>query len=406
MKHEKTPGLTIQTEFDKWAAKTTDEETEKAAAKFLARLSDEYESAKKQVKSAYLIDEAQTLFRLNQVRIVKEALDEDLEQGDADKAFARIEKLNPIQIDSQVGIDVLRDTKAIFEATDNPAQDILIDYGKEAIGRFMGDTMSRGHLVAYYAPEKTGKTFHLLDTAVRGMEQERTVAFFAVGDMNQKQMMRRFLTRFAGKPFKPQEYKVPIALNAGDPPEPEIERKTAEKYLSMNLAMRRIAAYTKGADKKPLLRLFTYPNSSINVNGIKSVLHSEKRRGWVADIVVIDYADILAPMNGTAETRDQIDATWRALRSLAHDKLVVTASQTNKESYETEVITKGNFSGNKLKNAHANVIIGINVTDDEKDKGMCRLNFPAARENEFTETKCVYCAGSLALARPIMFSSF
>ena len=50
--------------------------------------------------------------------------------------------------------------------------------------------------------EKRGKTFWLIDMAWRGMLQRKKVAFFATGDMSQRQMMRRFIARAAKRPFK------------------------------------------------------------------------------------------------------------------------------------------------------------------------------------------------------------
>ena len=397
------PGPTIQTKFEKWAVKTKDE-TAEVVGKFLARLSNEYETRKKAIKADYVIDEAQDLFKKAQVRLLREELEELEDAGDIKKALEQIRSFDEIQIDTQAGIDVFSDLAAVKNATENPEADILIRY-PGAVGNFFEDTFSRGHLVSYMGPEKSGKTFRLIDTTYMGIEQGCTVAFFAVGDMNQKQMMRRFLARVCKRPFKPSKFKYPVDFEPGDPPQPALETAEYKNYLPYDLAEKKFKKFvTKfGANR---LKLFTYPNSSISINGVKSVLLTERRRGWVPDIVVIDYADILAPLNGTAETRDQINSTWKGLKALSHEMLVVTATQSNAASYSAEVLGKINFAEDKRKLAHTNAIIGINSTETEKTLGVSRLNYIVARENEFVETKCVWCAGSLSLCAPIMFSSF
>lgn len=245
-------------------------------------------------------------------------------------------------------------------------------------------------------------TFQLIDTAWMGAEQGNNVIFFACGDMNQQQMLRRFMARACKRPFKPGKIRIPTSLEAGDPPFPKFKEKEYKDYLSYEDSK----AKRESIEWKDRLRLYSYPNSSVNINKIRNVIETEKRNGWVPDIVVIDYADILQPIVGQVESRDTINATWKGMRNLAYDLLVVTATQSNAGSYDGEVLGKKNFSEDKRKLAHANAIIGINVIESEKENNMRRFNFVVARENEFVETKCVYAVGCLGICRPIIHSSF
>lgn len=404
-KYTKAPGMSIQMEYDKWAAKTKDAEVE-TVGKFLRKLSEDYESRKKSINTAYVIDEAQTLFKRAQLKFLKEALDEDLETDDIKEALKRIEEFNPITINTEAGIDVFGNTAEIAEAMDNPDQDILLKY-PGAAGKFFEDTFSRGHLVSYMGMEKIGKSQMLIDVAVRGVMQGNKVAFFGVGDMTRRQMMRRFMARVAGRPYKPGVHTYPVSLEPGSPPHAILEKKEYTEYLSSKKSNKASMDFLhKNGIKKNALKLYDYANDTMNIDGIKAVLQTEKRYGWYPDIVVIDYSDILAPKDGRMESRDQINSTWKGMRSLAHNMCVVTATQIKAAGYDAEVLGMKDFADDKRKLAHANVIIGINSNENEKDNCMRRLNLVVARESEFVSTKVVYCAGSLGISNPIMFSSF
>jgi len=122
----------------------------------------------------------------------------------------------------------------------------------------------------------------------------------------------------------------------------------------------------------------------------------------------VDYADILAPMQGTGDTRDQINATWKALRQLSqkYHCLVVTATQSDADSYDVATITRRNFSEDKRKHAHVTGMVAINQTETERSNGLIRLNWVLARDLEFNESTSVYCAGCLAAGNPIVLSCF
>ncbi len=160
--------------------------------------------------------------------------------------------------------------------------------------------------------------------------------------------------------------------------------------------------------KEPLLKLSTHAMSSISIAGVGSVIESWVRTGWVPDVIVIDYADILAPQDGKADSRDQVNATWKGMRSLSQQLhcLNVTATQTDADSYDTDVIDMSNFSEDKRKRAHVTGSIGINQTDAEKEMGITRFNWIVRREWAYSKKKCVHVAGCLSIARPVIHSTF
>ena len=107
------------------------------------------------------------------------------------------------------------------------------------------------------------------------------------------------------------------------------------------------------------------------------------------------------------EGRDKINETWKQMRSLSqkYHCLVVTATQADAASYETDLIRRRNFSEDKRKYAHVTGMIGINQKDpEEKEKEVMRLNWLKLRDGLYSETRCVYIAGCLSIANPAIRS--
>jgi replicative DNA helicase len=157
-----------------------------------------------------------------------------------------------------------------------------------------------------------------------------------------------------------------------------------------------------------LLRLSCHPNSSITIEQIRSTTLAWSLQGWTPDLVVIDYADILAPCNGHAETRDQINETWKRMRRLSQELhcCVVTATQADAASYSADNLDMTNFSEDKRKFAHVTAMVGINQNGEEKTKQIQRLNYLVLRDSEFTSEKQVVIANALKIAHPTVCSSF
>ena len=172
--------------------------------------------------------------------------------------------------------------------------------------------------------------------------------------------------------------KIPkkIRVNENDMRVPKTT-KSFTKNLSWRTARKACMKLIKSRirSKETYFRLSCHPNTSISVQGIKSIIQNWAMEDWVPDVIVIDYADILNMDHYGLEGRDKINETWKQLRALSqvYHCLVVTASQTNTGAYNTKVITKSNFSEDKRKLAHVTGMIGINSNDEEKQKGISRL---------------------------------
>jgi hypothetical protein len=404
------PGKMIESLYESWAHDNDDQDTVKIVNKFLSELSKEYSRLKEETNADYVVDLASEHLNRTRARAVLERAEGHLLAGEVDKVYELFGKSGRVEVGKGSGVNVFQDTEAIkqtFAARGLP----LVTY-PGALGNFYGDALERDGFVALMGPEKVGKTWWLMDIAWRGMLQGRRVAFFEVGDLSQNQIMRRWMVRAAGRPWKPGIVRRPINITH-NPDETfsvvDHEEKEFKEPLDYEYALAKCQKLSRHMNNEPLLKLSVHPNDSISVYGIESELDQwERMYNWSPDIIIVDYADILAPPTKAAETRDQINATWKRLRSLSQARhcLVVTATQAKATSYNAELLDRSDFSEDKRKFAHVTAMIGLNVTEVEKEMMVTRLNYLVLREDEFVVTKCVHAAGSLALANPAVLSTF
>lgn len=406
-KYQTAPKASIEDMFQDWAEKNKDDTTVTLVDNFLADLSDEYEAESDCGSLEYMVDIAGQLFKEVSMERHLAAVGSTLSRGSVDMAEEMMCKWNTIEFGVGAGINLFQDKEAVrraFEVSIDP----LIQFDGD-LGRFMGNQFGRDEFVSVIGATGRGKTWWLLEIAWRAMRQRRRVAFFEVGDMSEAQITKRFAVRASGIPIFPKMVNVPTSIRIDDKkPFLTFEKRVFEYGLDEEVA---IAAFEQATrrHKKNLFKLSVHPNSSINVAGISSILDGWEMDGWIPDVVVIDYADLLAVPAGCRQgERDSINETWKQLRGLSQKRhiLVLTATQGDAKSYEAETIRRGNFSDDRRKLDHVTGMLGINVSDPEKEMGITRLNWIKRREAEYNESQCCYVAGCLEIGRPCMCSVF
>ena len=413
-KYGRPPSRALAVSFDKWSqSKKRDQETVNRIAEFLRDLSKDAQKVRKSLNPDFVIDLAAEHFTAAKLRLLSEDLNELVEDGEVHKARALVDGFRPVDMGKGGGVNFFNDKEAVFRVFDRKTDPLIRFPG--ALGTFFEPAMERERFVCVEGPTSVGKSWLLQEFAVTAVEQKRRVAFFGVGDMTQDQYGTRLLMRVARRPFNATAPNRPLKIprdmvpSASGPPQVLYDEKSFRKPMDREKAWGACKKFVEPwGDGEVFFKLSCHVNDSINVSQIRTILDGWARDGWVPDAVVVDYADVLAPLDGRAETRDQINATWKALKAMSqtYHCLVITASQTDADSYNAKALTKSNFSNDRRKNDHVDAMIGINQTEPEKDAGVYRFNYLKARDWEYGESKFLYVAGCLALARPFMYSSF
>ncbi len=411
------PGRRVEDLYHNWSQTAHDPDTAKLLEDFLTTLSDEYQHSA-EINATYLLDQAQEHFETVAADRLANGIKADLAAGRVSNVKERINAYRVPGVGQAEGCDPFTDGHTFAAALTNAEGEVLIEYPGE-VGRFLANHLERNSLVSWAGPEKSGKSRWLIDLAYRAVGQRRKVVYFSVGDMNTNQVARRLGSRIANIPYRspngwPYTVRYPTHIagpehGSGEHAEVDFENLVFEEPLDPAGADEAARAYMHEAVKsrRSHFQLFSHPAGSITVDNIKATLNRLEEDGFQADVVVIDYADLLAAPNGRQDYRHQVNAIWEGMSALRTEKnlCLVTATQTNRDSYDRNLIDRGHTGEDKRKNAHVTAMIGINITPAEKEIEVTRLNFFELREGEFSHLRVVHCAGCWAIGNPCVLSA-
>jgi hypothetical protein len=142
------------------------------------------------------------------------------------------------------------------------------------------------------------------------------------------------------------------------------------------------------------------------VGGIESILDTWLQEDdFVPDVIVIDYADILAAEAGRKHEHDRnvTNDTWKALRRMTQERHVlgIVPTQANAKAYKQNLQGMDSFSEDKRKLAHVTAMLALNQTPDEKEIQGMRLNWIVLREAPYSINRPLYVGTCYALARAL-----
>jgi len=219
--------------------------------------------------------------------------------------------------------------------------------------------ISRGELAVVLAPPKKGKTTTLINIGFGGLAC--VLGFNVVHytlEMSEKKVMARYDDRVAGAAIKYKKY-------------------APEKFIST--LEKRITKLIRG-------RLFVkgYPTRSATPTMIRTHLSLLASRGFVPDIVIVDYADIMKAERRLGEMRHEQAGIYEDLRQIAGEFNVGvwTASQAPKGTLDKESLTLGDFAEAFEKAAIIDACVAFSQTSEEKVSGTCRLVLAGLRNQE------------------------
>lgn len=415
----KAPGKNIQSIFSEWEERTANNPAMisevDSVADLLEGLSNE--TPNEPMNVPYLIDHLRSYLERKKLQKLQEQLNYSLQTGQEDEAKEAILNWKPIEVQAGNGFDPLRDT-GIWERTFSLSSfEPLISFPGDA-GKFLNSGLTRDGLIGIQAPEKRGKTFWCIEFVARALMERRKIAFFQVGDLSEHQVMIRLGMYWAQRPFLKHlcgEYEIPISIvppkKMDEDPEIETKKRTFPNPLTKSACEKACQKLMRGYGlnlNKSYLKVSIHPNSSINVLGISAILDRwELLEGFIPDVIVVDYADILAPEDPRAQPRDQVNTTWKALRKLSQERhcLVIVPTQADAASYDITTQSMKNFSEDKRKLAHVTGMLGLNQTTEEKTKSIMRLNWIALRESPFNSRNCLWVGQCLPIGRAFYCAS-
>lgn len=421
-RYNKAPKQHIQDIFASHQRAGLDDAQSDLIEQFLKSLQDEYEHAEK-FNVDYLLDQTEKLFRQRTIKHLAEDLEAHLSRGEVEDAEGRLVDFRKLARPASNSINPLRDVEALqkaFEAREEPLFRLPGAYGE-----LLNPHLIRGGFVAFLGRAKVGKTWRLMDIAMRAVADRCNVAFFQLGDLSQDDYLVRqgvYLAKVSNDAKYCGDVLVPVldckhnqiaeCRNGGGREEaleinleellPNEEKRDWIYSHTPCQACRKLPGF-QGAtwwDIRPKtlpltwqkawdatqrwskrhrakgFRLATYPNSSVNVAGVEQQLDLwEQTEGFIPDVIILDYADIMLPENDRKEQRHQENDRWKALRRLCQERYVclITATQANRGGFGEDSLGAENTSEDKRKLDHVTAFFGLNQTPDEEEQGVLRI---------------------------------
>lgn len=373
-----------------------DESLQENILTFIEKLDKDYDSIKVSNED-FAIQNAIKYLKARSLKNFSEDIDSYIASGDIEKAENCVTKFRKVEIASGEGVSLLEDSDIITESF-TEEQDLLFAYPGD-FGRLIGD-IHREDFIAFLAPMKAGKTFQLVDFGIEALKNNLKVVMYSL-EMSRTNMIKRVWTALSGQITKDIEIEVPYFEEDGD--KWRIEKKVVNKKASSVLEVKKKQTSLKRLFRGGAFRIYAEPAYSMTVESLENKLDDLAYEGFYPDVIIIDYADIMAPSDKN-EYRQQIDGIWKRLRALAQKRkaVVVTASQTNRGAISREVEAE-DVAEDIRKISHVTSMVAISKTKYCKQNKLAIFSQMAIREGE-AEMRKVVATQNLALGRPILES--
>lgn len=441
--YKQAPGMHLSDIFEVEKDKI-DADDSKAISTLLTRLSNESED--QEFNEEYLKDRALGHFRKRQITLANEKMTSLVNLGRIDEAEKIIESYRKtISITSKWINPFDQDIIKNYFMDQSAKKDILFQLPGD-LGKFIGP-FERNWLVGFLAPTKRGKSFFLMELAIQAAFEKKKVVFVSL-EMSTEQVLKRMYKRLTSMADETKEYIFPcfdckknqenscsktmrknnMRLLNSEGLKPQYEKNLkyeacieckgkrdfvpATWFTTMQKDKMTVAQVSKQAKSNVFpfgknIKVIAYSAFSANISQIRSdIAMLDNVEGFVPDLIVIDYADILAPEDARVTGRDRIDETWKTLKRMASEIhcCVASASQANRQSFDKKNVTQVDASEDIRKISNSDLFLSINQTPIEKRESVTRINKIAAREDDFDQYESVIVLQQLALGQVMLDS--
>lgn len=362
---------------------------------FIEKLDEKYSGKR---NDAYAIQEAIKYLKSRNLQNLSQDIEAYITSGDIDKAESLITRYRKVEKESGESVDLLNDADIVRESF-TEEQDKLFSFNG-AYGRLVGD-IHREDFVAFLASMKVGKTFTLIDCGIEALKNGLNVVMFSL-EMSRTNMIKRVWKSLSGQVTEDVEITVPEFVQEGE--KYRVEEKTVHKKASSILEVEKKQKSLKRLFRGGNLKIFAEPAYSMTVEKLETKLDDLNHNGFIPDVIIIDYADIMLPSNSRLDYRNQLDDIWKRLRAMAQKRkcAVFTASQASRGAINKEA-TADMISEDIRKLAHVTSMVSISKDEYCKNHSLAMFSQLAVREGE-PITERVIATQCLSLGRPVLDS--
>lgn len=439
--YNKAPKAHIQDIFNSnHIHKNISEEDAEIIDEFLSNLSNEY-AREGTLDVKYLINETNKYLTRRALQDLKDDIEAGLLEDNLDETLAKVSQFNKKDIGGNNYIN-LTDPDIPIELSKQDNFHLFEFPGK--LGKFIGP-LNREDFLSFFGPNKRGKSWFLLLTAITALNRKLNVVYFNF-EMSYRDLENRAYQFYCGQPSEPSTVLIPVfdckfnqdnsckkfertnkkGINGNnfdiiskeyeywdDEYKPctnckgEIDfctkkmvpwfRIVEKEGLNTSTIIKKLKAINMFVGNKEC-RIFSWPQYAKTMKDINNALDIMKYRdNFKADVVITDLADRI--INEKTD-RHGINEVWALHRRLAQERscLVVSASHTNKKTNERN-IRQGDSSEESRKEGHITHGVTLNQTDEEKRKGILRIGAINKRNSGFSTNKFLYVTYNFSIGK-------
>lgn len=391
--------------------------------KMLLKIDEEYRH--RSINEDYFLSKSFQYFKIRELEITASSVQKCLDLGRLDDAEIFMNKYRKVERVTSGWMRPLSEA-AVSEVFAERNEGLFTMPGQ--LGRLLGH-FDRGWLIGILGSFKRGKTFWMLEIGVIAMGHRLKVAVISL-EMKNVSVCERFfkritasgsdtMTDFAFPVFdckrnqdgtcdKPQRtnnltvvedgvrrefdpaygYRPCTWCRINEPREYQLEtwwEMLKKPKFTEDLVMKKVAGFRSMYGDNFCLK--SYPRFTATINDIKRDLDIlERTEGFIPDVIIVDYADIIKPERSSKRTED-VDEIWKELGGLAGERgaLVITASQGNRGAIYKKSMSQGDLAEWIGKLGHVDMMFAINQTKIEKRYGRARIGLLAHRHQDFDE---------------------
>lgn len=402
---KKAPGKDIMKLYRARCEDLIDEDLQDNILTFVEKICRDFDDIKN-FNDDFALQQTITYLKGRSLRNLVDDIDAYLTSSDIIKAENAITKYKSVEKSSGKAVSLLHNTEAIINSFTQ--EDELLFRFPGAYGAVIGD-VHREDFVSYLAPMKRGKTFALMDAGVVAVQNGLKVLHISL-EMSEHQMSKRYWIALSGQLNKDNDNinysyfeKVDTDSKKCWMIKHKVISRKAVSIAEIKNKQKNLRRLFRGGD----IRIFAVPAYSLTVEALDiEIDRLAQQEQFIPDVIIVDYADIMAPSDKGNDYRNQLDGIWKRLRSIAQKRkcVVFTASQSGRASINKDANSK-DIAEDIRKLAHITSMVSLNQTQKEKQAGILRLKQLAVREGEqeFREAVCTQC---LSIGRIVTDSHF
>jgi hypothetical protein len=243
-------------------------------------------------------------------------------------------------MENNLGHDYYKDIAMRMEETKRSS----VPTGWKPINDLMDGGLGPGELGVIVAPSGVGKTWVLCKIAADAVRQGYNVMHYTL-ELSEIYAGTRYDTIMTGIPSN------------------ELKDRTEEVVAKLK-------------NHKANLMVKYYPPRGASVKTIKAHLDKYKGFGFKPDLIIIDYADLLKPVNKRDSTYAELGGVYEEIRGLSGELGVPiwTASQTNRSAIDFEVIQADSIADSYAKVMTSDFIMSVSRKAKDKLSNTARFH--------------------------------